>query len=150
MLVRRHPINRRTFHRRQRISPDDRREEPPKAMRICRAFVAVRRPCPPLIDSNRPYPTSSPSPQTVRHICRAWRGRDAHPRRKRRFNHFPTPIWTPPTATQPRLNHPSDRIQERFRHNHPKSVILQNKPPHNHEPTNWRKIVRSESIASKV
>ena len=39
-----------------------------------------------------------------------------------RFNHFPTPIWTESTATQPRLNHPSCRIQERFRHNHPSFV----------------------------
>ena len=30
-----------------------------------------------------------------------------------RFNHFPTPIWTESTATQPRANHPSGRIQER-------------------------------------
>ena len=33
--------------------------------------------------------------------------------------------WTESTATQPRLNHPSCRIQERFRHNHPSFVILQ-------------------------
>ena len=30
-----------------------------------------------------------------------------------------------PTITQPRLNHPSCRIQERFRLNHPTSTILQ-------------------------
>ena len=30
--------------------------------------------------------------------------------------------WTESTATQPRLNHPSCRIQERFRHNHPSFV----------------------------
>ena len=33
--------------------------------------------------------------------------------------------WTESTATQPRLNHPSCRIQERFRHNHHTFVILQ-------------------------
>ena len=48
-----------------------------------------------------------------------------HSEGRRRFNHFPTPIWTESTATQPRLNHPSCRIQERFRHNHPTFVILQ-------------------------
>ena len=44
-----------------------------------------------------------------------------HSEGRRQFNHFPTPIWTESTATQPRLNHPSCRIQERFRHNHPLS-----------------------------
>ena len=33
-----------------------------------------------------------------------------------------------PTITQPRLNHPSCRIQERFRHNHLTFVILQLQP----------------------
>ena len=36
-----------------------------------------------------------------------------HSEDRRRFNHFPTPIWTESTATQPRANHPSGRIQER-------------------------------------
>ena len=59
-------------------------------------------------------------------------------------NHFPC---HPPTAFQPRygrnqpplnqttntnLNHPSCRIQERFRHNHPSFVILQLRLNHNH------------------
>ena len=48
-----------------------------------------------------------------------------HQEGRRRFNHFPTPTWTESTATQPRLNHPSCRIQERFRHNHPTSTILE-------------------------
>ena len=29
-----------------------------------------------------------------------------HSEGRRRFNHFPTPIWTESTATQPRSNHP--------------------------------------------
>ena len=39
-------------------------------------------------------------------------------------NHFFNHPTTTPTITQPRLNHPSCRIQERFRHNHPTSAIL--------------------------
>ena len=35
-----------------------------------------------------------------------------HSEDRRRFNHFPTPIWTESTATQPRSNHPSCRIRE--------------------------------------
>ena len=39
---------------------------------------------------------------------------------------FPNPTRTQPTATQPRAktNHPSCRVQERFRHNHPTFAIL--------------------------
>ena len=44
-------------------------------------------------------------------------------------NHPPNHFFNHPTTTlQLRLNHPSWRIQERFRHNHPTSVILQLQP----------------------
>ena len=46
-------------------------------------------------------------------------------------NHFPNHPTTTPTITQPRLNHPSCRIQERFRLNHPTSTILQLRLNHN-------------------
>ena len=51
-----------------------------------------------------------------------------HPSFQPLHNHFPNHPTTTPTITQPRLNHPSCRIQERFRHNHPTSVILQLQP----------------------
>ncbi len=104
------------------------------------------------IDSNLPRPASSPSP--LRQICRAVvndpkrlklplsppharpagaKSTDGHPPDfsatsmliQPLCNHFPTPIWTESTATQPRLNHPSCRIQKRFRLSHPPFVILQ-------------------------
>ena len=46
-------------------------------------------------------------------------------------NHFFNHPTTTPTITQPRLNHPSCRIQERFRHNHPSSVDSPTQPQPN-------------------
>ena len=74
-------------------------------------------------------------------------------------NRFPTPHQPSGTSTHPqpffsrqtddsaldkhpRLNHPSCRIQERFRHNHPSFVILQLRLNHNHNKTGARHICR--------
>ena len=54
-----------------------------------------------------------------------------HPSFQPLHNHFPNHPTTTPTITQPRLNHPSCRIQERFRLNHPTSTILQLRLNHN-------------------
>ena len=49
---------------------------------------------------------------------------------RRQPNHAPTVLVLSAIhpSVQPRLNHPSCRIQERFRLNHPPSVILQLQP----------------------
>ena len=47
-----------------------------------------------------------------------------HPSFQPLHNHFPNHPTTTPTITKPRLNHPSCRIQERFRRNHHTSTIL--------------------------
>ena len=49
------------------------------------------------------------------------------------LNNHPPAISS--TATKPRLNHPSCRIHERFRHNHPSFAILQLRLNHNHNKT---------------
>jgi hypothetical protein len=54
-----------------------------------------------------------------------------HPSFQPLHNHFPNHPTTTPTITKPLLNHPSCRIQERFRLNHPSFVILQLRLNHN-------------------
>ena len=50
-------------------------------------------------------------------------------------NHSSTTLQPQPNQPQPLLNHPSCRIQERFRLNHPTSAILQIHLNHNHNKT---------------
>ena len=70
---------------------------------------------PPISPSPRPYSNRS--------------HRDTQESRLHQTTIPPNHFFTHPTTTlQLRLNHPSWRIQERFRHNHPTSVILQLQP----------------------
>ena len=71
-------------------------------------------------------PTATPRPRSdhLLHVPSA-----IHPSFQPLLNHEPTapqPFPIQPTTTlQPRFNHPSCRIQERFRLNHPTSTILE-------------------------
>ena len=71
-------------------------------------------------------PTATPRPRSdhLLHVPSA-----IHPSFQPLLNHEPTapqPFPIQPTTTlQPQHNHPSCRIHERFRHNHPTSTILE-------------------------